>query len=465
MINRILIRIKVIQILYSFLLVEKQFVLEPQPSSPTKEKRFAYSLYQDLLVLFVKLSEAVAGPSGRKPLLRTQLVTRLLLDESLKALIRKYQEQAFPLAGAVDGLIEKIQDSGIYKNYLKDLSSGTGEENLWQNIFNLIIAPDPRLNELIAGRDNFTLKAWERTKDMINRTFVNFLASHENISEVEKALAGSLDKARELYLRLLWLPVELTEMEDRLIDDNRHKFLKTQEDINPNMRFVDNRIVARLRDNRQLSDWVEKNKISWLSEDPLMMRKLLQVIKSSDIYATYMSSPLSGVQEDSDLWRMIFKNIILENPDFLETLEEKSVFWNDDLEIMTTFILKTLKRLEDENAENVILDQYKDEEDARFGSELLRLVYRDKENLRLYINDALEGGNWDKERLAFMDIVILLTALAEILNFPKIPLQVSINEYIELAKSYSTPKSGIFVNGILGAVVRRLQKDGLLLKK
>ena len=178
-----------------------------------------------------------------------------------------------------------------------------------------------------------------------------------------------------------------------------------------------------------------------------------------------MALPEVTIHDDSELWRNLFKRVILDNTDFLETLEDKSVFWNDDLETIATFVLKSFRRIEDGEVSDAVLDKFKDDEDARFGFELLRYLYKNKETYRRYIDDAVSGGNWDIERLAFMDMVILETAIAEIMNFPKIPLSVSVNEYIELAKSYSSARSGSFVHGILGAVVARLQKEGKLLKK
>ncbi len=196
-----------------------------------------------------------------------------------------------------------------------------------------------------------------------------------------------------------------------------------------------------------------------------MLRNLLKAITGSEIYADYMALPEATLHDDSELWRNLFKKVILDNTDFLETLEEKSVFWNDDLETIATFVLKSFRRVEEGDNTGAVLEKFKDDEDARFGSELLRYLYKNKETYRRYIDDAVAGSNWDSERLAFMDIVILEAALAEIMNFPKIPLSVSVNEYIELAKSYSSARSGAFVHGILGTVVARLQKEGQLAKK
>lgn len=466
MINRTLIRIKVIQVLYSFLLVEKHFSIESQPTAPTKEKRFAYSLYQDMLVLLVKLALNIQRRGGDRPLAETAFMSRLMRDDDVKALLRKYQDQLFPFDSLIQELSDKIRNSSVYKGFLKDSGNeiGAGQENLWQNLFSMVIMTDGRLNELISQRKDFTLRAVERTKEMVARTFVNFLASQDNVHEIEKTLQTSLDKARELYLRLLYLPVELTDLEERIIDENRHKFIKTENDINPNLRFVENRIVKALRDNAELTSRFAVKNDTWYNQDPLMLRNLLKAVKESEVYTDYMQSGDTGIRADSEFWRAVFRKVILNNPDFLAFLEDKSVFWNDDLETMSTFVFKSFRRLEEGDTASAVLDKFKDEEDEKFGNELVRSVHKDKDFILGYIEDILAGSNWEQDRLAFMDLVIMETALAEILNFPKIPIRASFNEYIELAKSYSSAKSGQFVHAILGAVIEKMQKDGRLLK-
>lgn len=467
MINRVLIRIKVLQTLYSFMLVEKQFTLESAPSSPTKEKRFAYSLYQDMLVLMIKLARNVERRNNEYPLTETKFISRLLIDDQIKSLMAKYSSEPFPLQGLVDAVSERIQESGVYKTYLKDRDreGKAADETVWRDLFNLVITTAPEFLKVVEHRVNFTLRGVERMKEMINTTLENFLASQDNVAEVIRALETGLDKSRELYFRLLRLPVELTDIQERILDDNRHKFLKNDEDLNPNLRFVENTVVDAIRNNEMVNAYVKNQKLSWEQEDPAMMRHLLDDIRKSEVYQEYMAAPSTDAHADGELWRNLYKKVILENRYFLDALEEKSVFWNDDLEIISTFAMKTLRRMEEENTTHAVLDKFKDEEDAHFGENLIKAVYRNKETYRGYIDDAVVGCNWDAERLAFMDVVVLQTAIAEILNFPKIPLTVSINEYIELAKSYSSAKSGAFVNGLLGSIISRLQKDNLLLKK
>ncbi|MCM1369439.1 MAG: transcription antitermination protein NusB [Candidatus Amulumruptor caecigallinarius] len=466
MINRILIRIKVIQILYSFLLVEKQFSLEDSPSAPTKEKRFAYSLYLDMLVLMIKLSQAVERRRNEYPLAATGFISRIVIDDIVKSLLGKYGSSGFPFAGSLESVAEEIKESGVYKMYLKELDKAdpAAGEIVWKNLFNHVVITSPAVRKEVESRPNFTLKGFERMIDMMNDTFVNFMQSHDNVNEVVTALHNSLETSRDLYFRLLALPVELADLQMSILDENRNKFLKTEEDINPNMKFVDNRIIAALRINDRLRKEVEHRHISWLTEEPVMMRRLLKSVTESDIYRDYMNSGINDVQEDYDFCRNLLKHLVLENVDFLETLEEKSVFWNDDIDILSTFVVKSFRKVAEGDSVNVVLDKFKDEEDERFGDELVKALYKNKELYGRYISEAAEGSNWDSERIAFMDFVILETALAEIMNFPKIPLTVSVNEYIELAKSYSTSKSGAFVHGILGAVIARLRQDGKLIK-
>lgn len=467
MINRILIRIKVVQMLYSYLLLEKTFRLESQPTPPTKEKRFAYALYLDMLVLVVRIAESVEKRGGEKPLYDNRFIRSLVSDDKLRPLILRYGSEPFPYQSAVAPLAEKIKESGVYKNFLKKDRNTLGAEiTIWRDFFNVIISRDPQLNALFAEAQNYSLRGVDRMRELMDATFTNFLTSQDNVHDALKELRKSLDKARELYFRLLTLPVELTRMREREIDEAQNKFIRSEEDMNPNMRFVENQLVELIAAEPTVNEYVAEKKLAWFPEDDILLRSLLRKIKQSDVYADYMEFPVTDLHLDCEFWRNTFKYIILNDPDFLEALEDKSVFWNDDLEIIGTFVLKTFKRF-DENAQGgdrAVMDMYKDEEDARFGAELFGAVVSNKDQYRQLIDSQVNVSSWDTDRLAFMDVVIMETALAEIMNFPKIPTNVSINEYIEMARAYSTPKSAQFVHGVLGGVVERLQQEGKLLK-
>lgn len=466
MINRVLIRIKVVQMLYSYLLLEKQFLLESQPTSPTKEKRFAYSLYIDYLVLMLRIAERIEKRGGSRPLLDNRFMANVKNDDKIKSLLARYRVEDFPFAPAEAELTEIVKNSGAYKNYAKESMHNPADEmQVCRTIFEQIIYPSAALRELVEKRENYSMRGMERARDMMDTTFVNFSSSQGHVSEALKQLQMSLDKARELYLRLLWLPCELTRLREKEIDAARRKYITTPEDLNPNMRFVENRFVAELRRNLELQKLASDGKISWLPDDERTLNSLLRAIKESDVYYDYMNFPATDFHTDCEFWRNIYRYVIFPNTDFLESLEDKSVFWNDDLDIMGTFVLKTVKRFESGKQEDALLPMFKDDEDARFGSELFSYTVRNRDTYRQYIDRFVNSSNWDTERLAFMDVVIMLTAISEIINFPKIPVNVSINEYIEIAKSYSTPKSGNFINGILASILVMLREEGIVNKE
>lgn len=461
MINRVLIRTKVVQLLYSYMLADASFTLEAQPSNPTKEKRFAHALYMDQLVLMARVAEGIAKRGGERPLADTRFIQRIMADDKIKSLMARYRVEGFPLEPLVAPLTESVKESGLYKNFA---ASDERPETIWRDIYNLIIAPDPRLAEAEAKRENHTLRGVDRAREMMDTTFTNFFAAQDSLPGALNVLRKSLEKGEELYYRLLLLPVALTDLRRRQMEEAREKYIKTEEDINPNLRFVDNELVQLLRDNPRIRKYEEDHNIYWLRDDEPMLRELLRQIMASDIYADYMALPMTDLHTDVELWRNLFKHVIFDSPDFLETLEDKSVFWNDDIEIIGTFVLKTLKRFDSDEPGDPVLDMYKDEEDARFGAELFTATVRNREKYRAMIADNVDRRYWESERLAYMDVVIIMTALAEILNFPKIPIHVSVNEYVEIAKAYSTARSGGFVHGMIATITQRLQEEGVLHK-
>lgn len=451
---------KVIQVLYSYLLVENKFSLEKLPESPTREKRFAYSLYLDMLVLMANISREITRRGEGHPLAETRFMRRIFSDDLIKSRLTKYRMEPFPFLSVQDRLADRIKDSAIYKNFLKDRGEDEkgSTEKVWKDIFDILIIPDSDVNSVISKMPGATLKGVDRMRGMMENTFSDFLASQEDDRVADKALAMSLDKARELYIRLLMLPVELTRLRADALEDNRSKFMLSEEDINPSLKFVENRMVERLSRSEIFEKATENGRYSWIADERVMMDSLLKKIMDSPEYREYMDDPDSSLKGDCRFWREVYKRIIFQDSLFLETMEDKSVFWNDDLEIIGTFVIKTIRRIEEGEAEP-LLDKFKDEEDARFGFELMRYMLRNRDSYRALIDRVIEGGAWDSDRLAFMDVLIAETAIAEICNFPTIPLSVSINEYIEIAKSYSTSKSGTFVHGILGGVVKILRED------
>ncbi len=283
-------------------------------------------------------------------------------------------------------------------------------------------------------------------------------------TKARKDLEDSLDQAYKLYFDLFLLIVELTREEVDRQEVAKGKYLATAADLNPDSRFVDNAFAKFLENNETLTEFVDEHKSTWV-DSPGLLKNLLDAILASDLYAEYMKLETTDWKTDCEFWRNIMRNVVLPSDALAEALEAKSIFWNDDLSTMGTFALKTIRKFaQSENGEGVrFLPQYKDEEDAEFGMKLFTYAVDKREQYREYI-DKFINPDWDPERLAFMDIVIMIAAIAEIDNFPGIPLPVSLNEYIEIANDYSTRRSGPFINGILYSIVNMLIENGELRK-
>ncbi len=283
------------------------------------------------------------------------------------------------------------------------------------------------------------------------------------LAQAKKELKKSLDKSYELYNALLKLIIELTDVQDLRLDEAKHKFLPTEEDMNPNMRFVENEFVKRLREDQTLSEFVEDKKINW-RDDELFVRLLLDKILRSEDYQEYMEMPKTTLVRDGEVWYQLLKKVVFTDENLLEHLQSMSVFYtDDDLNIMGQFVLKTIRRFEDGEA-SPIFPQFKDDEDSKFGEQLFLKVVAEMEDNNSYIDKFVKTEKWDTDRIAMMDRLVMCAALTEMRNFPSIPVNVSLNEYIELAKDYSTPRSGQFVNGILNAVVNQMRADKVIIK-
>ena len=284
----------------------------------------------------------------------------------------------------------------------------------------------------------------------------------KNLDTAEKELYFSLTKAYDMYNNLLLLMVEITKQAERKQSAAKNKLLPTEEELHPNTKFVDNRFIAQLEVNKQLLEFSETQKKTWENESEFVKR-LCEVIMNSDIYKEYMESETSSYEEDRELWRKIYKRIIFNNNELDQVLEDQSLYWNDDKEIVDTFVLKTIKRFEEQNGANQpLLPEFKDDEDQDFARRLFRRSILNAEYYRHLINENTR--NWDLDRVALMDIIIMQIALAEILSFPNIPINVTFNEYVEIAKLYSTPKSGSFINGTLDGIVNALKEENKLTK-
>ena len=302
-----------------------------------------------------------------------------------------------------------------------------------------------------------------RTKVVQNLYSYMLTKPDRTLSNALNDLESSLVKTYELYHYLLRLPVELTHIQEMRLDEARNKYMPSEEDLNPNMKFVNNRLVAALASNELLSRYAEEHTVTW-NDDPIFQRLMLDKILKSDLYNDYMADEEDSMGNDCLLWQQLMKQVILPDENMADAIEQRSLFWTeDDMDLIFQFVSKTFRRLADGN-EDAIMPMYKDEEDSQFGRELFTATVSLMPENNTLIDELVQSSRWDKNRIVLMDRIIMCAALAEVRTFDKIPTAVSLNEYIELAKNFSTAASGKFVNGILNNAVKQLQKDGIIFK-
>ena len=302
-----------------------------------------------------------------------------------------------------------------------------------------------------------------RTKVVQNLYSYMLTRPERTLASALKDLDASLAKTYELYHYLLRLPVELTHIQAIRLDEARNKYLPTQEELNPNMKFVNNRVVKALAENEVHEQFAQERNVTW-NDDPIFERLMLDKVVKSDIYNDYMADDEDSFIADSLLWQQLMKQVIIPDENMADAIEQRSLYWTeDDLVLVGQFVCKTFRRLA-EGAEDAILPMFKDEEDSNFGRELFNATVTLMPESDALIDGLLEESRWDKDRIVLMDRLIMCAALAELRTFDKIPMAVTLNEYIELAKNFSTAASGKFVNGILNNAVKQLRKDGVIFK-
>lgn len=318
---------------------------------------------------------------------------------------------------------------------------------------------------------SYGAKALSKNEQMINRelirtkivqlTYAYYQNGSKNIENAEKELLLSLSKAYDLYNYLLDLIVAVTKEETQRVEQLSIRNRREGKE-EPSTKFIFNKFAVQLQENKALNSFNEDKNMSW-NDDIDFVRNLCDKIEQSDTYKEYMASTDSDYEADREVWRKLYRQLIEDNEDLDQLLETKSLYWNDDKEVVDTFVLKTIKRFDPkEKGNQELLPEYKDEDDREFARKLFRATILNANEYQRYMSET--SRNWDFSRLAYMDIVIMQIAIAELLNFPNIPVSVTINEYVDMAKRYSTPRSGGYINGMLDSIARHLVDTGKLLK-
>ncbi len=285
----------------------------------------------------------------------------------------------------------------------------------------------------------------------------------DNLEKEEKFLLFSIENIQDLYLTMLSALIEIQIKEVIFLEKSAEKHLATFEEKKPNRKFIDNAIFEILKENESLKKALEDRKITtWsLNDDYILL--LLSAIKESNLYKKYMSNRKNNFQEDKDFIIGLYEEVIAPNEKLYDYLEDHKLTWVDDIPVVNTEIIKQMRAIKSEKDGSFRVPKiYKDAEDKEYVSNLFRkTVLNEAELASSYIDKT---PNWDTERIAEIDTIILKMAICEFLKFPSIPAKVTINEYLEIAKEYSTPKSSIFINGILDNLVKEFQTNGKLLK-
>lgn len=282
----------------------------------------------------------------------------------------------------------------------------------------------------------------------------------DDFSKDEKFLLHSIDSMFELYLVIMALLIEVQKKANSRLDLSQKKMLATQDDINPNRKFADNSVLEFISSNTMLKEAIENKKLNYWHLDFEYVDIIYKAILDSDLYSEYMEKGPSTLKEDKDFMMDVYTDIIAPNEKLFDFFEDKRITWVDDLPVVNTAMLKLFTKLKLTKPETFLLpDLYKDEEDRDFAVNLLNKTLLNKS--KYYKEISEKTTNWDADRLANLDGILLQMALCEFQKFPSIPVKVTINEYLEIAKEYSTPKSSFFINGILDNIIKEYKSDNI----
>jgi transcription antitermination protein NusB len=284
----------------------------------------------------------------------------------------------------------------------------------------------------------------------------------EDLVQAEKELMFSIGKSYDLYHYLMLLILEIADIASEKINQALQKRIPSHEDLNPNRKFIDNKVIAQIRNNVEFKNYISSKKLSWVNNSHIP-RLLYNKMIVWEGYVEYMESDTDNYLSDKKFIIRLVKELFLNSEDLHSNLEEQSIYWNDDMEYVSSMVDKTLKKFKTDSDETTsLIPLFKNDEDKEFVKILFsKAVLHSKK-----CSDLIDKNttNWEVDRIALMDILVMQLAITEILEFPEIPVKVTLNEYIEIAKYYCTSKSSTFVNGILDNIVKEIREEGLFNK-
>lgn len=296
---------------------------------------------------------------------------------------------------------------------------------------------------------------------VVKTLYAHFKSESQSLIASEKTLINSVDKTYDLYHQMLYLIVDVAHYAQQRIELGRNKKLPTEHDLKPNMGFVENRLIEQLEISDALGTYLTRRKVGWVKY-PELIKNLYNAMVDSDYYKCYMEKSELTYKDDVRLVEDFYTKTIDNNEQVEDVLEEQSILWSDDMDFSLIMVVRTLGNCRSSQTDIPLLPQYKNDEDEQFLRELFRKTLVNYDANLGYIEKFTQ--NWDIERIAFVDNLIMATAMAELTSFSSIPVKVTMDEYIEIAKYYSTPGSSLFINGVLDKIVEALTKEGSIEK-
>ncbi len=291
-----------------------------------------------------------------------------------------------------------------------------------------------------------------------------FQSEDADLVKAEKNLLLSIDRIYDLYLYYLCLPLELARVAEVQMEEARNKVMPTEEDLSPNRKFVDSYLLKALEDNKALQKLLEQRKISWSSENE-ELHKLWKKVKNSDVYLKFLANKDEHPAAHRKFIDDLYREFVLDSDNLYSIFQEKSIFWDfEDNDFAVQMAMRYFSKIKSAENYKAIPPKYKDKEE---DEEFVKALFRKTINQNSEISDWIEGKtkNWEVDRIATMDVLLMKMAIVEFLHFNSIPVKVSLNEYIEISKLFSTPKSKVFINGVLDKLLKDFNDKKMIKKR
>tara|TARA_B100000795_G_scaffold254319_1_gene225118 strand:- start:100 stop:1044 length:945 start_codon:yes stop_codon:yes gene_type:complete len=298
---------------------------------------------------------------------------------------------------------------------------------------------------------------------VLQSIYAYYQSENKDLEKQEKFLLYNMEQMQDLYLLMLQLLIALRDQAENYLVKSQKKHLATDLEKNPSKLFIDNKVISLLNSNGTFTDIIKKRKLNYWEDDSEYITIIFNELKEKTWYLNFLTKEETTFSEDKDFVIKIFKEVIAPNEKLYEYLEDKRLTWLDDFPLVNTLLLKMLQKITEKNINDILIPEvYKNKEDREYALQLLQKVIINEDEL----SEEIDGKtpNWDKERIAEVDMIILKMGISEFLFFPSIPVRATINEYLEVSKEYSTPKSSSFINGILDKMVKDLTKEDKLNK-